>query len=300
MEDRSKHVFLVVGATSRVGSNVVKSLLSKNRKVRIMIPNDTKLSIFTADERSKIESVIVFNILTDTDYQQKLDSIFSLNETKVTHVISCLRVNQADKCHDSFFITQTRLIETSKKHNIERFLLISSAHVTKPYSCHSLSLNLKHHYTQWNRVRAEEYLRNSGVKYLIVRAGHMVTGNDAHDYTINQGDKLDGKINVYTLGKLAVDTFLDPWIPENVTYECVTSDKQQKEKYSYVQGRFRLHQDTEKDKTECNSVAHIRACRLVKFGFFFVLSTGAFSIAYHLNEQFRKWVKDNITGKLLK
>jgi hypothetical protein len=300
MEDKSKQVFLVVGATSGVGSNVVKSLLSKNRKVRIIISNDTKLSTFTDDERSKIDSVIICNILTDTDYQQKLDSVFTQNETKVTHVISCLSLNKADKCHDSFFIAQTRLIEPSKKYNIERFLLISSAHVTKPYSCHSLSLNLKHHYTQWNRVRAEEYLRNSGVRYLIVRAGDLVTGNDCHDYTINQGDKLEGSINIYTLGKLAVDTFLDPWIPENVTYECVTYDKQQKEKYSYVQGRFRLHQDTEKDKKQCNSLAHVRACRLIKCAFLFVCSAGAFSIAYHLNEHLRKWVKDNLTHKLLK
>jgi phage anti-repressor protein len=298
--NRSQQLFLVAGATGKIGINVVKALIAKNRKVRILIQDETKLDNFTEEERSKIETITICNLFTDSKYEEKIEAALNLNNKNVTHIISCLSFNEKNKSYDSYFISQTRLIEAAKKHNVEKFLLISSTHVTKPYSSHSLLLNLSHQYTQWNRVRVEEYLRKSSVKYLIVRPGQLIEGNEAHDFSINQGDILNGKINVQTLGRLAVDTFLDPWIPENVTYECITDEKQNKEKYSYVQGRFRLYEDSEKDDKKCNSVAHVRACRLVEFSFFFILSTAAFSVAYHLNEQFRKWVKDNISSKLLK
>jgi hypothetical protein len=126
---------------------------------------------------------------------------------------------------------------------------------------------------QWYKVLAEDYLRQSKLDYLIIRPTGLRNGEEATSFTISQGDKIEGCINVATVGRLTVDTLLDPWIRPNTSLECLTSDEQAKQPYQYIQGMYHLQPENDNQKKIVN---HKIPARLVYSSFWAVLLTATY------------------------
>jgi putative NADH-flavin reductase len=300
MEFNSEEIYLVAGATGECGVYLVKALLDKNKRVRLLIKNPEKLNQFSEEERAKFESVVICNLVRDIDYKDKLFTSLAGN---VKYVISCLSYrykavrDEKQTSYEGIFLTNQRLIDAVKeKCNVKRFLLLSSTYLTKPYSWISLTNNFFYDYSQLNKAQTEYYLRNSGLNYLIVRPGSLKVSDKPSQYTISQGDALTGHINTQTVGKLAIDTLLDPWIPTNTTYECISYDQQCNQGYKYIQGAYRLKSDTDQDKQAVSEKRHIRACRVIKFGLTVVVISSAFGTAIFTSERLARYFRDMLTN----
>jgi uncharacterized protein YbjT (DUF2867 family) len=273
-------VYLVAGATGRCGVYITKSLLEKKKKVRVLIRNPKKLvQLFTEEERDQFESVVICNLVHDNDYGEKLAQSLRGN---VKYIISCLSVGfENDQTSmEGYFVTNARLIDAAKaKGDIKRFLLLSTAGLTRPYSFKSLYHGFINKYTLLNKARCEEHLRKSGLSYLIVRPTNLKESDKASQYAILQGDNAEGQITIPTVGKLAIDTLMDPWIPANSTYECISYGNQPSEPYRYTQGIYKLKPDTEKDKQAVTEKRFIKAGRVIKFGLFLIFLSCGFAFA---------------------
>ncbi|MFM7854483.1 MAG: NAD(P)H-binding protein, partial [Flammeovirgaceae bacterium] len=114
---------------------------------------------------------------------------------------------------DGNYTSNKRLIEFAKNKDIKKFVLLSSTHVRRPYSYITLTININKNNMQWWKVMAEKCLRESGMKYLIVRpVGLIIDKEKEHEksaFTISQGDTVEGKIYRSTVGNLVIDTLLD-------------------------------------------------------------------------------------------
>jgi hypothetical protein len=295
-----EEIYLIAGATSKVGRYVVKFLLLKNKKVRVLVRNQEKLStVFEKEEINKFDKIVVCNLIDDKDYKEKLDECFKVHENqKITYVISALNYtfDKNQNNEEEILMPYKKLIDSCVQHTIKKFLLLSSSHVTRPFSILSLTCNINKRYVQHYKNLVEDYLRKSSLYYLILRPVELVNTEETSAFTLNQGDKLEGKINIATVGRLCVDTISDPWIPNNTALECVSSSEQFKQPYEYKQGNYHFKPETEKDKKVFN---HKAASRIVMSVLY---STALFSLylAYKNAKNLKIWYRImNILGRML-
>jgi hypothetical protein len=293
-------IYLVAGATGRTGRYVVKHLLLKNKRVRVLVRNQEKLStVFEKEEINKLDKIVVCNLVHDKDYKQKLDDCFKVNENeKVAYVISALsyRFEKDQTCEEGNLLTNKRLIDASNEHKVKKFLLLSSSHVTRPFSYFSLTCNINKRYMQHYKVVVEDYLRKSGLNYLILRPVGLLVTDETTAFTLCQGDRVEGQINIATVGRLCVDTISDPWIPNNTALECISSKDQFKQPYEYKQGNYHFKPETEKDKKVFN---HKAASRIVMSALY---SSALLSLymAFKHARKLKIWYRIfNILGRML-
>jgi hypothetical protein len=288
-KDIVKHnedIFLVAGATGRCGRYIIKALLAKNKRVRVLVRNQKKLEeTFTSDELKRLDRVIICNLVNSKDWAEKLAESFKTKDGEVvSYVISALsyRFENDQTSEQGNLLTNQRLIDAAVlSGNVKKFCLLSSTHVRRPYSYISLTCNINKKYMQWYKVLVEDYLRKSKLTYLIIRPTGLLVNEESTSFTISQGDKVSGQINVGTVGKLTVDTLLDSWIPSNTSYECFSTIEQIKTPYEYFQGRYGLRAETENEKKLVN---HKTATRVVMTALWTMLFTaGYFGFKYGKN-----------------
>ena len=73
------------------------------------------------------------------------------------------------------------------------------------------------------KAKAENYLRNSGLNYAVIRPTQLVGEFDDEaltKYEVAQGDKIIGKISRFTLAETVFDATTSNSIPSKVTFEC--------------------------------------------------------------------------------
>jgi nucleoside-diphosphate-sugar epimerase len=168
-------IYVVAGATGRSGRYIVKHLLLKNRKVRVLVRSEKKLrEIFKEEDLKKLDKIVECNLVHDESYKIKLDELFKVEEdshAKVQYVISALsyRFEKDQSCEEGNLLTNKRLIDASAQYQVKKFLLLSSSHVTRPFSFISLRCNIIKRYMQHFKVLVEDYLRKSKLNYLIIR-----------------------------------------------------------------------------------------------------------------------------------
>jgi hypothetical protein len=290
-----QNVYVVAGATGRCGRYIVKSLLHKNKKVRILIKNPNKLNIFTEEEKKNLDTITLIDLVKDKEYEKKLDSCLGDENTNF-YVISALsyRFEENQSCEEGNLVTNKRLIDACvKSGKVKKFCLLSSSHVRRPFSYISLTCNLNKRYMQWYKVLVEDYLRKSNLEYLIIRPTGLVMNDKPTLFTISQGDKIEGKIHVATIGRLTVDTLLDPWIPSNTSFECLTSADQIGKNYEYVEGNFHLRKETDEERKLIN---HLIPCRIVAISLISVVLVSGYFIDYYT----RKYLNLKIIIKYFK
>ncbi|MBU2929606.1 SDR family oxidoreductase [Winogradskyella psychrotolerans] len=110
-----------------------------------------------------------------------------------------------------------RLIAVSKMGNVNRFVMLSSMGADQPEASEELQEYLK------AKQNADEHLKNSGLKYTIVRPGTL-TNNDGTG-TIALKEKLNkrGEISRADVAQTLVKSLNDD-APCNVTFEIIEGD----------------------------------------------------------------------------
>jgi hypothetical protein len=269
---KENEIFIVAGASGRSGSQILKNLLESKKTVRVLIRNrdkfEEKLKSLNVDIKS-IEKIVSSDLVKDLDYEQKLADLFETEQVENIYVYSALSYSwgEKDTSEGGNLVTNKRLIEYSATHGkdkIKKFCLLSSSHVRRPYSYISLSCNLAggRDYMQHYKAVAEDILRKSGLKYLIIRPVGLDKKRGLSAFTLSQGDKVQGLISIETVGRLSVDLVLDKNIPDNTSVECVSYSEQFNQPYNY--NISSLHSETEKEK---EFIDHVKPCRIVLFSF---------------------------------
>ncbi|KAB1228012.1 hypothetical protein CJ030_MR1G006785 [Morella rubra] len=227
----SSKLVLVVGASGGVGQLVVASLLNRNIKSRLLLRDPEKaITLFgTQDE----DSLQVFK--GDTRKPEDLDpSIFE----GVTHVICCTGTTafpsrrwDGDNTPERVDWEGVRNLVSAMPSSLKRVVLVSSVGVTKfselPWSIMNLFGVLK-----FKRM-GEDFLRNSGLPFTIIRAGRLTDGpytsydlntllkataGQRRAVLIGQGDKLVGEVSRLVVAEACIQA-LDIEFTEGKIYE---------------------------------------------------------------------------------
>jgi hypothetical protein len=255
-------IFIVVGADREVGQNVVKYLVNRGKRVRILVEDNRNLKgTFPTEILDEIETIEEIN-------EGGLKNCFNTKSDKefIAYVISCVNNYSIKnlKCEKEEFCINSKLIQEANTHKkIKKFVLLSSAKVTKPFSFTGLRYYLRLSSLQ-SKAIIEDNLRKSGINYLIVRPSQLIINNETNAFTLSQGDKACNctKIRTGTVGRLIVDTMLDPWIPNNTSIECITTKDQINQEYEYQQGRYRIRKENESEITLRNHSLYLRLFKL--------------------------------------
>jgi len=155
---------------------------------------------------------------------------------------------------------------------IERFVLVSSSNVTRPLSFTSILANIMHSYILAHKYSSEKVLRESGLKYLIIRPTALHYGENPTEFTLDQGDKIKGMVTPATVAHVAVDTLLDHWIYPNTTFECSSQSHQLSQKYNYLSSQYAYLKPDDVEKEKKREINHKLPARLFK-GFLMILAS---------------------------
>lgn len=199
---------LVVGGSGGVGQLVVASLLSRKIKVRLLLRNPEKASALFGEQNDEILQVW----RADTRNPGDLNPSFFEG---VTHVICCTGTTafpsrrwDGDNTPERVDWEGVRNLVSALPRTLERIVLVSSVGVTKfnelPWSIMNLFGVLKY------KKMGEDFVRNSGLPYTIIRAGRLTDGpytsydlntllkataGERRAVLIDQGDNLTGQVS---------------------------------------------------------------------------------------------------------
>ncbi|KAH9315256.1 hypothetical protein KI387_023883, partial [Taxus chinensis] len=227
----SSKLVLVVGGTGGVGQLIVARLLDRGIRARVLIRDPKKAeTLFGKQDAIKLQAFV-----GDTRCPEELDS--SVFEG-ITHVICCTGTTAfpsrrwaGDNTPEKTDWDGVRNLVTSLPSSLKRFVLVSSVGVTKfdelPWSIMNLFGVLIF------KKMGEEFLRNSGVPFTIIRPGRLTDGpytsydlntllkataGTRHAVLIGQGDKLAGEASRHDVAEACVQT-LDMECTLDQTYE---------------------------------------------------------------------------------
>ncbi|KAA8549841.1 hypothetical protein F0562_001525 [Nyssa sinensis] len=226
----SKHV-LVVGGSGGVGQLIVASLLNRNIKARLFLRDPEKAT--TLFGKQEDETLEVWK--GDTRKPADLDpSMFE----GITHVICCTGTTafpsrrwDGDNTPERVDWEGVRNLVSALPPSLKRLVLVSSVGVTKcnelPWSIMNLFGVLKY------KKMGEEYVRNSGLPFTIIRAGRLTDGpytsydlntllkataGQRRAVLIGQGDKLVGEVSRLVVAEACIQA-LDIEFTQGETYE---------------------------------------------------------------------------------
>lgn len=197
---------LVVGATGETGRRVVQEALAQGHRVRACVRDaDAARSILPADTE-----IVVGNVLDRASLERAI-----AQRTLAEPMASCEAVICATGARPSFDVTgpfqvdylgTRNLVDVAKAAGVKSFVLVSSLCVSRLFH----PLNLFWLVLFWKQ-QAEQYLRQSGLTYTIVRPGGL-RSEDADTPIVMQGaDTLfEGSIPRSQVAKVAVAALTEP------------------------------------------------------------------------------------------
>ncbi len=201
---------LVAGATGQTGKQVVAELLAQGMEVKALVRDRAKAKANLPDA----VEIAVGDVL---------DS-FSLNEA----LVDCQALISATGAAPSFDPTgpykvdyegNKNLVNAAKLANIEQFVMVSSLCVSKLFH----PLNLFWGVLYWKQ-QAEDYLKNSGVPYTIVRPGGLKNENNDQAIVMSSADTLfEGSIPRQKVAQVCVEA-LSQSAAKNKVVEIIASE----------------------------------------------------------------------------
>lgn len=196
MRSAMKGKLLVVGATGQTGQLVVSKAVQRGLNVRALV-RDTQRAQSLWGDRVQI---------VNGDVKQ-YDILLPAFEG-MENVICATGGNprSADTPEKIDFEGVRNQVEAAKAAAVKHFVLVSSIAVTKP----DHPLNAFGQILTW-KLKGEEYLRNSGLVYTIVRPGGLKNepgGQSA--LKIDQGDRISGMISRVDVAEACLQALDDP------------------------------------------------------------------------------------------
>lgn len=195
---------LVVGATGQTGKRIIEILNSSSTfEPYAMIRNEEQRQMF---EDMDVETVMG-DLENDVDQTtQGMDKvIFAAGSGGKTGEDKTIAIDQNGAI---------KMIDASKKAKVKKFVMLSSMGADKPESNKDLKVYLEAKQT------ADEYLKNSGLAYTIVRPGAL--NDDLGLAKVKLAEKLDeqGEISRDDVAFLLVMSLADPLV-KNKTFEAL-------------------------------------------------------------------------------
>ncbi|GAB3045410.1 SDR family oxidoreductase [Virgibacillus ainsalahensis] len=197
---------LVIGANGSVGKQVVEKLMDANHEPVAMVRK--------AEQLSQFEDIGAQTVLTD------LEENFESAYDDVDAVIFAAGSGPNTGADKTIIIDQEGAIEATdlaKKYGINRFVLLSSMGADKPKDAKQIK-----HYL-YAKHRADEYLKDSGLAYTILRPGGLT--DDPGKGKVNLQEKIEefGKVTREDVASVLVQ-ILTSKEAENKVFELLEGD----------------------------------------------------------------------------
>lgn len=201
---------LVAGATGQTGRQIVEQLLARDVEVRALVRAESKADANLPDS----VEVVVGDVLKP--------------ETLTAAFAGCQVLLSATGAAPSFDPTgpykvdyegNKNLVDAAKAANVDQFVMVSSLCVSKIFH----PLNLFWGVLYWKQ-QAEDYLKNSGVAYTIVRPGGLKNENNNQAIVMSAADTLfEGSISRQKVAEVCAEAVVQP-TAKNKVVEVVTSE----------------------------------------------------------------------------
>lgn len=201
---------LVAGATGQTGRRIVEQLLSRDVTVKALVRDAAKAK---AELPEGIE-IVVGDVLKP--------------ETLRSAIADCQVLVSATGAAPSFDPTgpykvdyegNKNLVDAAKLAEVDQFVMVSSLCVSKFFH----PLNLFWGVLYWKQ-QAEDYLKNSGVPYTIVRPGGLKNENNDQAIVMSSADTLfEGSIPRDKVAEVCAEALSQP-SAKNKVVEVVTSE----------------------------------------------------------------------------
>lgn len=173
--------FLIVGATGNSGKELIRELLSLNKKVSIVVRNKTKAKTVLKEEYEKISNVIEVELGVGEAIQNQ-ELAKAIRETDC--LISALGTTFGQNSKTCDYDSIKELIEVSERENLKKFVFITSLYITRPLSFVAFMLNNLIPFVLGWKSLAENKLRMSKLNYMIVRPGQLTDKIDSESKII--------------------------------------------------------------------------------------------------------------------
>lgn len=201
---------LVAGATGQTGKRIVEALVAGEMTVKALVRDRAKAST----QLPQGSEIVTGDVLEPATLQ----AAFS----------DCQIIVSATGAAPSFDPTgpykvdyegNKNLVDAAKAAEIKQFVMVSSLCVSKLFH----PLNLFWGVLYWKQ-QAEDYLKQSGVPYTIVRPGGLKNENNSEAIVMSAADTLfEGSIPRQKVAEVCVEAIAQP-AAKNKVVEIVTSE----------------------------------------------------------------------------
>ncbi len=201
---------LVAGATGKTGQKIVRQLIEQGITVRALVRDPAKAA---AELPADIETV-VGDVLEPGSLSGALTDVqFLISATGAAPSLDPTGPYKVD------YEGTKNLIDAAKIADIDQFVMVSSLCVSKLFH----PLNLFWGVLYWKQ-QAEDYLKNSGIPYTIVRPGGLREENNDQAIVMSSADTLfEGNIPRQKVAQVCVEALSQP-AAKNKVVEIVTSE----------------------------------------------------------------------------
>ncbi len=201
---------LVAGATGQTGRRIVEQLLERDIQVRALVRDRSK----AVTELPEGVEIAVGDVLEPSTLRAAL--------------ADCQALVSATGAAPSFDPTgpykvdyegNKNLVDAAKQAGVEQMVMVSSLCVSKLFH----PLNLFWGVLYWKQ-QAEDYLKNSGVPYTIVRPGGLKNEDNSEAIVMSSADTLfEGSIPRHKVAQVCAEALSQP-TAKNKVIEIITSE----------------------------------------------------------------------------
>ena len=200
---------LVAGATGQTGRRIVKQLLEQGIEVRALVRDSAKATELPTDVETAVGDVLKPSTLSAA----LADCDVLVSATGAAPSFDPTGPYKVD------YEGNKNLVDAAKQANVDQFVMVSSLCVSKIFH----PLNLFWGILYWKQ-QAEDYLKNSGVPYTIVRPGGLRNEDNTEAIVMSSADTLfEGSIPRQKVAQVCVEALSQP-TAKNKVVEIVTSE----------------------------------------------------------------------------
>ena len=229
---------LITGATGFLGSRLTEAF-SKNNTFTNIIATGRTLSPDRMIKKSHVQYLL--GDLTDVVFVEKLF------KQPIDYVVNCASLSSPWGSYESFFqancITQKNIVQASQQAKIKRFIYISTPSIYFDFQdkigikeSDPLPPQMINHYAA-TKLEAENFLRKSGLNYIILRPRALVGRGDTVIMPRLIRSHKEGRLKIMGSGKNQADLTPVSNMIHAIEQAITTSEKNCNEAYNISNGK---------------------------------------------------------------
>ncbi|MEI7508606.1 MAG: nucleoside-diphosphate sugar epimerase/dehydratase [Flavobacterium sp.] len=174
---------LVSGAGGSIGSEIVRQvLLFQPKKIIILDQAETPLHSLSLEILEKNHKIKVFNVIADVRDYKVLDKIFEKYSPDVVyHAAAYKHVPMMEENPSQAILTNVlgtkNIADLSNKHNVDRFVMVSTDKAVNPSSIMGASKRIAEMYVQSKHFKHEKNNSERFTKFITTRFGNVLGSN---------------------------------------------------------------------------------------------------------------------------